>query len=73
MSIHIRHVVVDHQIADAVVTLDNGSGHRVGHHPSFGWHCVTCDSKRCPAIERIRPLIPDIPRTTPTTQEAARP
>jgi hypothetical protein len=69
-SIAIRHVVITHQVADAIVTAPDGTLHRVGHLPQEGWFCTCIRGRRCPAITQIRDLVPAIgpppdPATTP--------
>lgn len=59
-AIVIRHVVIQHQVADALVTAPDGTQHRVGHLPTEGWFCVCARGKTCPAITQIRNLIPAI-------------
>ncbi|RIQ21261.1 hypothetical protein [Jiangella rhizosphaerae] len=57
MKITIRHVVVQHRIADSVVIDDQEKYHRVGHHPADGWHCHTCNSSRCPTIAAVHDVV----------------
>lgn len=59
-AIVIRHVVVQHQVADALVTAPDGSKHRVGHLPTESWFCTCPRGKACPAVQQVRDLIPAI-------------
>ncbi|WP_166345017.1 hypothetical protein [Phytoactinopolyspora limicola] len=72
MSVHIRHVVTAHQVADAVVTTPDGRNHRIGHHPADGWRCYTCDTRNCRQVATIRDLIPDM-TTTPAARKGKAP
>lgn len=47
------------RIVDIVVHTPRGQ-HRVGHLPHEGWFCVCSRGKRCPHIDTVKKLVPDM-------------
>lgn len=44
----------------ANVTTTQGTRHRLGHLPAEGWFCTCPKGKRCPQIEHVKQLVPEM-------------